>query len=83
MDNEFLARRKKMPRAQTEREILRMLDHPFLPTLYAQFTSDNLSCLAMEYCPGGDLQFFMFYDRSSLAEVFQSQQQGTKLRNVQ
>ncbi|PNY15541.1 serine/threonine-protein kinase KIPK-like protein [Trifolium pratense] len=55
MDNEFLARRKKMPRAQTEREILRMLDHPFLPTLYAQFTSENLSCLVMEYCPGGDL----------------------------
>lgn len=55
MDNEFLARRKKMPRAQTEREILRMLDHPFLPTLFAQFTSDNLSCLVMEYCPGGDL----------------------------
>ncbi|KAH6762219.1 KCBP-interacting protein kinase [Perilla frutescens var. hirtella] len=55
MDNEFLARRKKMARAQTEREILRMLDHPFLPTLYAQFTSDNLSCLVMEFCPGGDL----------------------------
>ncbi|KAM1735397.1 hypothetical protein ACFX12_013873 [Malus domestica] len=55
MDNEFLARRKKMPRAQTEREILRMLDHPFLPTLYTQFTSDNLSCLVTEYCPGGDL----------------------------
>ncbi|CAL0321459.1 unnamed protein product [Lupinus luteus] len=55
MDNDFLARRKKMPRAQTEREILRILDHPFLPTLYVQFTSDNLSCLVMEYCPGGDL----------------------------
>ncbi|XP_044473705.1 serine/threonine-protein kinase KIPK2-like [Mangifera indica] len=55
MDNDFLARRKKMPRVQTEREILRMLDHPFLPTLYAQFTSDSLSCLVMEYCPGGDL----------------------------
>ncbi|ESQ45211.1 hypothetical protein EUTSA_v10010106mg [Eutrema salsugineum] len=55
MDNEFLARRKKSPRAQAEREILKMLDHPFLPTLYSQFTSDNLSCLVMEYCPGGDL----------------------------
>ncbi|XP_028784876.1 serine/threonine-protein kinase D6PKL2-like [Neltuma alba] len=55
MDNEFLARRKKISRAQTERDILRILDHPFLPTLYAQFTSDNLSCLVMEYCPGGDL----------------------------
>lgn len=55
MDNEFLAKRKKIPRAQTEREILRILDHPFLPTLYAQFITDNLSCLVMEYCPGGDL----------------------------
>lgn len=55
MDNEFLASRKKMPRAQTEKEILQMLDHPFLPTLYAHFATDKLSCLVMEYCPGGDL----------------------------
>ncbi|KAJ4832184.1 hypothetical protein Tsubulata_009007 [Turnera subulata] len=55
MDNEFLVSRKKMSRAQTEREILQMLDHPFLPTLYAHFLSDKLSCLVMEYCPGGDL----------------------------
>ncbi|WOL02275.1 serine/threonine-protein kinase D6PK [Canna indica] len=55
MDIDFLISRKKMLRAQTEREILQMLDHPFLPTLYAHFTTDNLSCLVMEYCPGGDL----------------------------
>ncbi|KAI4334269.1 hypothetical protein L6164_018979 [Bauhinia variegata] len=55
MDNEFLASRKKMFRAQTEREILQMLDHPFLPTLYAHIATDKLSCLVMEYCPGGDL----------------------------
>ncbi|KAG7549376.1 Protein kinase domain [Arabidopsis thaliana x Arabidopsis arenosa] len=55
MDNEFLERRNKMSRAQTEKDILKMLDHPFLPTLYAHFTSDNLSCLVMECCPGGDL----------------------------
>ncbi|XP_042499895.1 serine/threonine-protein kinase D6PKL1-like isoform X2 [Macadamia integrifolia] len=55
MDNKFLASRKKMPRAQTEREILQMLDHPFLPTLYAHFTTEKLSCLVMDYCPGGDL----------------------------
>ncbi|XP_022977384.1 serine/threonine-protein kinase D6PKL1-like [Cucurbita maxima] len=67
MDNEFLARRKKMPRAQTEREILRMLDHPFLPTLYVQFTSDNLSCLVMEYCPGGDLHVLR---QKQLSRVF-------------
>ncbi|XP_010521672.1 PREDICTED: serine/threonine-protein kinase D6PK-like [Tarenaya hassleriana] len=55
MDNEILAGRKKMLRAQTEREILQMLDHPFLPTLYTHFVTDKLSCLVMEYCPGGDL----------------------------
>lgn len=55
MDNEFLAQRKKFLRAQTEREILLMLDHPFLPTLYAHFTTEKFSCLVMEYCPGGDL----------------------------
>ncbi|XP_025702410.1 serine/threonine-protein kinase D6PK isoform X1 [Arachis hypogaea] len=55
MDNEFLASRKKMFRAQTEREILQMLDHPFFPTLYSHISTDKLSCLVMEYCPGGDL----------------------------
>ncbi|OIW15368.1 hypothetical protein TanjilG_26741 [Lupinus angustifolius] len=55
MDNDFLAKQKKMFRAQTEREILQMLDHPFLPTLYSHIATDKLSCLVMEYCPGGDL----------------------------
>lgn len=55
MDIEFLVSRKKMLRAQTERDILQMLDHPFLPTLYAHFITDNLSFLVMEYCTGGDL----------------------------
>ncbi|KAJ0972687.1 hypothetical protein J5N97_020646 [Dioscorea zingiberensis] len=55
MDIEFLLSRKKILRAQTEKEILEILDHPFLPSLYAHFTTDNLACLVMEYCPGGDL----------------------------
>ncbi|XVF46880.1 hypothetical protein PTKIN_Ptkin03bG0063600 [Pterospermum kingtungense] len=55
MDNDFLLSHKKMPRAQTEKEIMQMLDHPFLPTLYACFATEKLSCLVMEYCPGGDL----------------------------
>ncbi|GFZ17800.1 protein kinase superfamily protein [Actinidia rufa] len=55
MDIEFLVSRKKMHRAQTEREILQMLDHPFLPTLFAHFTTDKFSCLVLEHCPGGDL----------------------------
>ncbi|XP_073277733.1 serine/threonine-protein kinase D6PKL1-like [Primulina huaijiensis] len=55
MDKSSLASRKKLVRAQTEREILQLLDHPFLPTLYTHFETDRFSCLVMEYCPGGDL----------------------------
>ncbi|KAK6920382.1 Protein kinase domain [Dillenia turbinata] len=55
MDKASLATRKKLTRAQTEREILQLLDHPFLPTLYTHFETDRFSCLVMEYCPGGDL----------------------------
>ncbi|KAG5561046.1 hypothetical protein RHGRI_004159 [Rhododendron griersonianum] len=55
MDKGNLASRKKLLRAQTEREILQSLDHPFLPTLYSHFETDKFSCLVMEFCPGGDL----------------------------
>ncbi|KAI3463036.1 hypothetical protein Pfo_019699 [Paulownia fortunei] len=55
MDKEALASRKKLLRAQTEREILQSLDHPFLPTLYTHFETEKFSFLVMEFCPGGDL----------------------------
>ncbi|VAI59095.1 unnamed protein product [Triticum turgidum subsp. durum] len=55
MDKASLASRKKLSRARTEREILQLLDHPFLPTLYTHFETDRFSCLVMEFCPGGDL----------------------------
>ncbi|KAI4311515.1 hypothetical protein MLD38_036403 [Melastoma candidum] len=55
MDKASLSSRKKLNRAHTEREILQLLDHPFLPTLYTHFETDRFSCLVMEFCPGGDL----------------------------
>ncbi|XP_077227314.1 serine/threonine-protein kinase D6PK-like [Tasmannia lanceolata] len=55
MDKVALESRKKLLRAQTEREILQSLDHPFLPTLYTHFETEKFSCLVMEFCPGGDL----------------------------
>ncbi|MCO5583038.1 hypothetical protein L7F22_036944 [Adiantum nelumboides] len=55
MDKGSLASRKKLLRAQTEREILQCLDHPFLPSLYSHFETEKFSCLVMEFCPGGDL----------------------------
>eukprot|EP00250_Pteridium_aquilinum_P013007 c21075_g1_i2 orf=1221-2930(+) len=55
MNKRALAGRNKLQRAQTEREILEVLDHPFLPTLYAHIDDGQHSCLVMEFCPGGDL----------------------------
>ncbi|PUZ58849.1 hypothetical protein GQ55_5G540600 [Panicum hallii var. hallii] len=55
MDKESLINRNKLARAETEREILGLLDHPFLPTLYSHFETDKLYCLVMEYCCGGNL----------------------------
>ncbi len=33
VDKEALAKKKKLHRAKMERKIVKMLDHPFLPTL--------------------------------------------------
>ncbi|KAL0343928.1 UNVERIFIED_CONTAM: Serine/threonine-protein kinase D6PKL2 [Sesamum angustifolium] len=55
MDKGMLVSRKKVVRAQTERDILGLLDHPFLPTLYSHFETEKFSCLLMEFCSGGDL----------------------------
>ncbi|XP_074559233.1 protein kinase PINOID 2-like [Curcuma longa] len=55
VDREALAFRNKLHRAEIEKDILRTLDHPFLPTLYADFDAAHYSCLLMEFCHGGDL----------------------------
>lgn len=55
MDKKELVSRNKETRARIEREILEMLDHPFLPTLYATLDCPRWSCLLTEFCPGGDL----------------------------
>ncbi|THU45063.1 hypothetical protein C4D60_Mb02t13920 [Musa balbisiana] len=56
VDKLALAKKNKLERAATEKRILRVLDHPFLPTLYADFdASPHYSCVVMEYCSGGDL----------------------------
>ncbi|XP_020246198.1 serine/threonine-protein kinase D6PKL2 [Asparagus officinalis] len=55
MDKKELEGRNKEGRARTEREILEMLGHPFLPKLYGVVENERWSCLLTEFCPGGDL----------------------------
>ncbi|PIA52889.1 hypothetical protein AQUCO_01000630v1 [Aquilegia coerulea] len=61
MDKGIMLNRNKVHRACAEREILDMLDHPFLPALYASFQTKTHICLITDYCPGGEL--FMLLDR--------------------
>uniref|UniRef100_A0A0E0RCH7 non-specific serine/threonine protein kinase n=1 Tax=Oryza rufipogon TaxID=4529 RepID=A0A0E0RCH7_ORYRU len=51
-------------RATAERQILDLLDHPFLPTLYASFQTKTHICLITDYCPGGEL--FVLLDNQPL-----------------
>lgn len=55
MDKKELEGRNKEGRARTEKEILELLDHPFLPRLYGCAENERWSCLLTEFCPGGDL----------------------------
>ncbi|KAG0521753.1 hypothetical protein BDA96_08G188400 [Sorghum bicolor] len=56
VDRRVVAKKKKLERAAAEKRILRVLDHPFLPTLFADFdAAPHFSCVVVEFCPGGDL----------------------------
>ena len=55
MEKEAMVNRNKVHRAGTERAILGMVDHPFLPTLYASFQTPTHVCLITDFCPGGEL----------------------------
>ncbi|CAJ2660780.1 unnamed protein product [Trifolium pratense] len=61
MDKGVMLNRNKVHRACTEREILDMLDHPFLPALYASFQTKTHVCLITDYYPGGEL--FLLLDQ--------------------
>ncbi|XP_024973676.1 phototropin-1 [Cynara cardunculus var. scolymus] len=64
MDKGVMINRNKVHRACAEREILDILDHPFLPALYASFQTQTHVCLITDYCPGGEL--FMLLDRQPM-----------------
>ncbi|PKA48519.1 Phototropin-1A [Apostasia shenzhenica] len=64
MDKNVMLNRNKVHRVSAEREILDMLDHPFLPTLYASFQTKTHICLITDYCLGGEL--FLILDKQPL-----------------
>ncbi|CAN8253145.1 unnamed protein product [Cochlearia groenlandica] len=55
MEKTMMLNRNKAHRACIEREIISLLDHPFLPTLYASFQTSTHVCLITDFCHGGEL----------------------------
>ncbi|KAK7262726.1 hypothetical protein RJT34_30306 [Clitoria ternatea] len=55
MEKTVMLNRNKVHRACIEREIISLLDHPFLPTLYTSFQTSTHVCLISDFCPGGEL----------------------------
>lgn len=43
-----------------ERNILSVMDHPFVVSLNYAFQTGNKLYLVMRYCPGGDLESQLF-----------------------
>ncbi|XP_022985713.1 phototropin-2-like [Cucurbita maxima] len=55
MEKSALLNRNKVHRACIERQIIALLDHPFLPTLYTSFETTTHVCLITDFCAGGEL----------------------------
>nr|AML76439.1 putative LOV domain-containing protein [Cinnamomum camphora] len=55
MDKSVMLNRNKVHRACIEREIISLLDHPFLLTLYTSFQTATHVCLITDFCAGGEL----------------------------
>nr|AML78042.1 putative LOV domain-containing protein [Metasequoia glyptostroboides] len=67
MDKTTMLNRNKVHRACMERQIIDMMDHPFLPTLYASFQTKTHVCLITDFAPGGEL--FWLLDRQPTKSV--------------
>ncbi|KAL8154838.1 hypothetical protein AgCh_000258 [Apium graveolens] len=64
MEKTIMLNRNKVHRACIEREIISLLDHPFLPTLYTSFQTSTHVCLITDFCAGGEL--FALLDKQPL-----------------
>ncbi|XP_019056226.1 PREDICTED: phototropin-2 isoform X2 [Tarenaya hassleriana] len=74
MEKTMMLNRNKAHRACIEREIISLLDHPFLPTLYASFQTSTHVCLITDFCHGGEL--FALLDRQPM-KIFKEESART------
>ena len=55
LKKEQIFSRNLMRYAFAERNVLSVMNHPFIVSLYSSFQSDSKLFLIMDYCSGGDL----------------------------
>ncbi|CAD8198047.1 unnamed protein product [Paramecium pentaurelia] len=55
IDKEFILQHKKQGIVQNERDIMTVLDHPFIIKLEYAFESKNFIIFVLEFCSGGEL----------------------------
>lgn len=55
MDKQHFKKKNIMRYARTERNVLKIMNHPFIVKLNYAFQTANKLYLVMDYCPGGDL----------------------------
>nr|AML77383.1 putative LOV domain-containing protein [Callitris gracilis] len=67
IDKATMLNRNKVHRACIERQIIDIMDHPFLPTLYASFQTTTHVCLITDFAHGGEL--FWLLDRQPTKSV--------------
>nr|AML78476.1 putative LOV domain-containing protein [Callitris macleayana] len=67
IDKAMMLNRNKVHRACIERQIIDIMDHPFLPTLYASFQTKTHVCLITDFAHGGEL--FWLLDRQPTKSV--------------
>ena len=59
LDKRNIKRNKQSDLTKLERKILKTIKNPFLIRLYYAFQSKTKLFLVIEYCPGGELYFYL------------------------
>lgn len=67
MDKSLISQWKKMDYVMNEKEILSMIDHPFIMKMHYSFSTKNYLNLVLDFCPGGEL-FFHIVKQKRLSE---------------
>lgn len=53
---------------KAERNILSIMNHPFIIKLYYAFQTNSKLFLILEYCPGGDLSKHLYFEKNLVSQ---------------